>query len=156
MTIKSIPEGYHNVTPYLSIKGAAKAIEFYKEAFGASEMFRMDTPNGMIGHAEITIGDSRIMLADPCDVGAFRSPESLGGSSVCLHVYVEDVDTQFARAVKAGAKVIKAVEDQFYGDRSGTLEDPFGHIWSLATHKEDLTPEEITKRAEAFFKKSNG
>lgn len=155
MTIKYIPEGYHNVTPYLNIKGAAKAIEFYKKAFGASEIFRMETPNGMIGHAEIKIGDSRIMLADPCDdVGTFRPPESLGGSSVGLHIYVEDVDAQYAQAVKAGAKMIKAVEDQFYGDRSGTLEDPFGHIWSLATHKEDLTPEEINIRAEAFFKKS--
>ncbi|CAG9932208.1 VOC family protein [Candidatus Nitrotoga arctica] len=157
MTVKSIPEGHHNVTPYLSIKNAAKAIEFYKEAFGATEMYRLETPNGLIGHADIKIGDSRIMLADPCEgVGTFRAPDSLGGTSVGLHLYVDDVDAQFAQAVKAGAKVINVVQDQFYGDRSGTLEDPFGHMWFLATHKEDLTSEEIYKRAEAFFKKNNG
>lgn len=152
MTIKHIPDGYHSVTPYLSIKGAADAIEFYKRAFGATELFRLVAPSGEIGHAEIKIGDSPIMLADPCPEGAFRSPQSLGGSSVGLHVYVEDVDALFVQAVNAGAKGVRPVQDQFYGDRTGTLEDPFGHVWFLATHKEDLTPEEINKRAEALFK----
>lgn len=155
MTVKPIPEGYHSVTPYLMIKGASEAIEFYKRALGATEIFRLTQPNGQIGHAEIKIGDSSIMLADPCEQGAFRNPRSLGGSSVGLHVYVEDVDAQFAQAISAGAKVVKPVQDQFYGDRTGTLEDPFGHIWFLATHKEELTPEEINRRAEALFKQGN-
>lgn len=152
MTVKPIPDGYHSVTPYLSIKGAAEAIEFYKRAFSANELFRLVAPSGEIGHAEIKIGNSAIMLADPCETGPFRSPQSLGGSSIGLHVYVEDVDALFAQAVDAGAKVVKPVQDQFYGDRTGTLEDPFGHVWFLATHKEDLTPGEIKKRAEALFK----
>ncbi|MGH8647095.1 MAG: VOC family protein [Gammaproteobacteria bacterium] len=152
MTVKPIPDGYHSVTPYLSIEGAADAIEFYKRAFRATELFRLVAPSGEIGHAEIKIGDSVIMLADPCETGPFRSPQSLGGSSIGLHVYVEDVNALFAQAVDAGAKGLKPVQDQFYGDRTGTLEDPFGHVWFLATHKEDLTPEEINKRAEALFK----
>ena len=152
MTIKTIPDGYHSVTPYLSIKGAAQAIEFYKRAFSATELFRLVAPSGEIGHAEIKIGDSPIMLADPCEEGPFRNPQSLGGSSVGLHVYVEDVDALFVQAVDAGAKAVRPVQDQFYGDRTGTLEDPFGHVWFLATHKEDLTPEEINRRAEALFK----
>ena len=152
MAVKPIPDSHHSITPYLSIKGAAKALEFYKQAFGATELLRMAMPDGGIGHAEIKIGDSIIMLADPCDQSGFHSPQSLGGSSVALHVYVENVDSQFAQAISAGAKVIKPVEDQFYGDRTGSLEDPFGHVWFLATHKEDLTPEEIGQRAEAFFK----
>jgi len=155
MTIKSIPDGYHSVTPYLSIKGAAKAIEFYKRAFSATELFRLVAPNGEIGHAEIKIGDSPIMLADPCEEGAFRNPQSLGGSSVGLHVYVEDVDALFVQAVDAGAKALRPVQNQFYGDRTGTLEDPFGHVWFLATHKEELTPEEINRRAEALFKQGS-
>lgn len=153
MTIKPIPDGYHSVTPYLSIKGAAEAIDFYKRAFGATELFRLVAPGGEIGHAEIKVGDSPIMLADPCAEGTFRNPQTLGGSSVGLHVYVENVDALFAQAVNAGAKAVRPVQDQFYGDRTGTLEDPFGHIWFLATHKEDLTPEEINRRAEALFKK---
>jgi len=152
MTGNSIPDGYHSVTPYLSINNAADAIEFYKRAFSATELFRLVAPSGEIGHAEIKIGNSAIMLADPCETGVFRSPQSLGGSSVGLHVYVEDVDALFAQAVEEGATVVKPVQDQFYGDRNGTLEDPFGHVWFLASHKEDLTPEEINKRAEAFFK----
>lgn len=152
MAAKTIPDNYHSVTPYLSIAGAAKAIDFYKRAFGAAELFRLGTPEGTIGHAEIKIGDSTIMLADPCEQGPFRSPRSLGGSSVGLHIYVEDVDSMFAQALGAGAKQVRPVQDQFYGDRTGTLEDPFGHVWFLATHKEDLTPEEINKRAEALFK----
>ncbi|SBT05807.1 Glyoxalase/bleomycin resistance protein/dioxygenase [Candidatus Propionivibrio aalborgensis] len=156
MSVKPIPDGYHSVTPYLSIKGAADAIEFYKQALGANELFRMAMPSGDIGHAEIMIGNSRIMLADPCEEFNFRSPKVLGGSSVGLHVYVEDVDKLFAQAVAAGAKVVKPLQDQFYGDRGGTLEDPFGHVWFLATHKEDLAPEEINRRAEALFKQGNG
>ena len=156
MSVKPIPDGYHSVTPYLSIKEAADAIEFYKQALGANELFRMAMPSGDIGHAEIMIGNSRIMLADPCEEFNFRSPKVLGGSSVGLHVYVEDVDKLFAQAVAAGAKVVKPLQDQFYGDRGGTLEDPFGHVWFLATHKEDLAPEEINRRAEALFKQGNG
>ncbi|MDO9046387.1 MAG: VOC family protein [Methylobacter sp.] len=155
MTVKPIPDGYHSITPYLMVKGASEAIEFYKRAFGAIEIFRLSHPNGQIGHAEIKIGDSSIMLADPCEQGAFRTPQSLGGSSVALHVYVENVDAQFAQAVSAGAKAVKPVFDQFYGDRTGTLQDPFGHIWFLATHKEDIALEEINRRAEALFQQSN-
>ena len=156
MTVKAIPDGYHSVTPYLSIRGASQAIEFYQRAFNATELFRLVAPSGEIGHAEIRIGDSAIMLADPCEEGAFRHPQSLGGSSVGLHLYVEDVDALFAQAVAAGAKTIRAVQDQFYGDRTGTLEDPFGHVWFLATHKEELTPEEINQRAEALFRQRGG
>ncbi|SCY02616.1 PhnB protein [Nitrosospira sp. Nl5] len=153
MTIKSVPDGYHVVTPYLMIKGAAEAIEFYKRAFGATELFKMITPGDRIGHAEIKIGDSRIMLTDDCGTeGTFRNPQSSGGSSVGMHVYVENVDALFAQAIEAGAKAVRPVQDQFYGDRTGTLEDPFGHIWFLATHKEDLSPDEIKQRAEAMFK----
>jgi len=152
MPVKPIPDGYRGVTPYLSIEGAAKAIEFYERAFGAGELFRLVAPGGKIGHAEINIGDFPIMLADPCEEEKFRSPQSLGGSAVGLHLYVEDVDALFARALAAGAKAIKPVQDQFYGDRSGTLEDPFGHLWFLASRKEDLTPDEIKQRAEALFK----
>ncbi|MDP1665605.1 MAG: VOC family protein [Methylobacter sp.] len=155
MTVKPIPDGYHSITPYLMVKGASEAIEFYKRAFGATEIFRLSHPNGQIGHAEIKIGDSSVMLADPCEQGAFRTPQSLGGSSVALHVYVQDVDAQFAQAVSAGAKAVKPVFDQFYGDRTGTLQDPFGHIWFLATHKEDIAPEEINRRAEALFQQGN-
>ncbi len=152
MPVKPIPDGYHSVTPYLSIKGAGKAIEFYKQAFNATEVFRLVAPDGDIGHAEIMIGNSIIMLADECEKGEFRSPTSLRGSSVGLYIYVEDVDALFAQAMNAGAKIVKPVEDQFYGDRNGTLEDPFGHTWFLGTHIEDLTPEEINTRAEEQFK----
>ncbi len=152
MPVKAIPDGYHSVTPYLHVQGAALAIEFYQRAFGATELFRLLAPNGKIGHAEIKIGDSAIMLADPCETGGFRSPQSLGGSSVSLHVYVEDVDARFAQAVSAGAKVLRPLQDQFYGDRTGALEDPFGHVWFLASHQEDLAPEEIGRRAEALHR----
>ncbi len=142
MTVKTIPEGFHSVTPYLSIKGA-------------TEIFRLPMPSGEIGHADIIIGNSHIMLADQCGESPIPSPQALGGSSVGLHVYVEDVDALFAQAINAGAKEVKPVEDQFYGDRTGTLEDPFGHIWFLATHKEDLTPDDINKRAEGLFKEGD-
>lgn len=152
MAVKPKPEGYHMVTPYLSIQGAAEAVEFYKRAFDAVEVYRLDTPTGEIGHAELRIGDSVIMLADEGDEVTFRSPRTLGGSSVGLHIYVEDVDYKFVQAVNAGAKVIRPVQDQFYGDRTGTLEDPFGHTWFLATHVEDLTLEEVKQRADALYR----
>ena len=146
---KPIPEGYHTATPYLIIKNAAKAIEFYKEAFRAKEMMRMSQPDGRIGHAEIKIGDSPIMLADEFPEMGARSPQSLGGSPVSILLYVEDVDAFAKQAVAAGTKVIRPVKDQFYGDRSGSFEDPFGHQWHIATHVEDVAPEEMHKRAAA-------
>ena len=143
-----IPAGYHSVTPYLIINGAADAIEFYKKAFGATELFRM--PHGdKIGHAEIKIGDSPIMLADEYPEMGFKSPKSIGGTPVSLMIYVEDVDTVFPRAIAEGGVEMKPLQDQFYGDRSGTFTDPFGHVWTVATHMEDLTPEEMGKRAAA-------
>ncbi len=152
MTTKPIPDGYRTATPYLIVKGAADAIEFYKRAFGATEMLRMADPQGRVGHAEIKIGDSVIMLADEHPSMGYRSPRSLGGSSVSILLYLEDVDGVFERAVKAGAKAQRPVLDQFYGDRSGTLEDPFGHVWTIATHVEDVEPEEMKRRAEAAMK----
>ena len=146
--VKPIPEGYHSVTPYLIIKGAADALEFYKKAFDATELFRMEH-EGKIGHAEIKIGDSPIMLADEHPEMKYFGPQTLGGSPVSIMIYVEDVDTIFTQAVAAGAEVQKAVEDKFYGDRIGTLVDPFGHVWHVATHKEDVTPEEMEKRLAA-------
>jgi PhnB protein len=147
--VKPIPEGYHSATPYLIVKDAARAIEFYKRAFGATELLRMAAPGGKIGHAEIKIGDSPIMLADEVpDMGAL-SPESLGGTPVSILLYVEDVDAVFNQAIAAGAKVQRPVKDQFYGDRSGGVTDPFGHVWYVATHKEDVSPEEMRKRAAA-------
>ena len=147
MSVRPIPEGYHSITPYLMINGAAEAIEFYQHAFGATESFKLEAPGGKIGHAEIQIGDSRIMMADDCGgESPFRNPQASGGSPVGLHLYVEDVDAVFDRAVSAGATVIKPVQDQFYGDRTGTLKDPFGHIWFLATHKEEVSPDEIKQR----------
>jgi len=148
MAIKAIPDGYQTATPYLIIAGAAAAIDFYKRAFGATEMMRMVDPNGRIGHAEIRIGDSVIMLADEHPEMGYRSPRSLGGSSVSILLYLADVDAVFARAVAAGARAQRPVIDQFYGDRSGTLEDPFGHVWTVATHVEDVPAEEIQRRAE--------
>jgi len=147
--VKAIPDGYHTATPYLIITGAANAIDFYKKAFGATELMRMAQPDGRIGHAEIKIGDSPIMLADEHPGMGYRSPQSLGGSSVSIMLYVENVDALFAQAVAAGGKVTMPVKDQFYGDRSGTLSDPFGHVWTISTHKEDLAPEEMKKRAAA-------
>src|SRR5215468_10855697 len=149
MPVKPIPEGYHSVTPYLIIKGASAAIDFYKRAFGATELFRMPDPSGkMVMHAEIKIGDSPIMLADE-QPAMYRGPQSLGGTPVSLMLYVDDVDKVFPRAVEAGAKVVKPVQDQFYGDRSGTLTDPFGHQWTIATHVEDVPPAEMERRMKA-------
>ena len=151
MAVKPIPEGYHSVTPYLSIDGAAQALDFYKKAFNAIEKFQMPTPDGKIGHAEIIIGNSTIMMADPCEESPTLSPRELGSSSMALYLYVDDVDTLFAQAIKAGATEIKPLKDEFYGDRIGAIKDPYGHIWYLATHKEDLTPEEIDERAKKLF-----
>jgi len=149
---QAIPQGYATATPYLIVKGAAEAIEFYKHAFNATEQFRMADPSGGVAHAEIKIGNSVIMLADEHPEMGYRGPRALGGSSVSIMLYVDDVDAVFARAVKAGAKSQRAVANQFYGDRSGTLEDPFGHVWTVSTHVEDIPPEEMKRRAEAAFK----
>jgi PhnB protein len=146
--VKPIPDGYHSVTPYLAIKGAAEAIEFYKKAFGATELFRMEH-EGKIGHAEIKIGDSPVMLADEHPEMNHLSPKTLGGSPVGLMIYVDDVDTMFNRAIELGGVQVKPLQDQFYGDRSGTLTDPYGHVWTVATHKEDVAPEEMEKRMAA-------
>jgi len=150
MPVKAIPEGYHAVTPYLIIKGATQAIDFYKKVFGASEIMRFDAPGGKIGHAEIKIGDSPIMLADEMPERGYVSPNTLGGSPVSLMIYVDDVDSVFNRAVAAGSKVDQPLKDQFYGDRTGTVHDPFGHVWTIGTHKEDVTPEEMKRRMAAL------
>jgi len=147
MAAKPIPDNYPRVTPYLAIDGAAAAIDFYKKAFGATERMRMGGPEGKIGHAEIEIEGGLIMLADEFPDMAFRSPKTLGGSPVTMHIYVQDVDAFCARAVAAGATVLRPVADQFYGDRSGQLKDPFGHTWSIATHVEDVSEEEMQRRA---------
>ncbi len=147
--VNPIPEGFRSVTPYLCVSDAAKAIEFYKEAFGATERFRMEAPGGKIGHAEILIGDSIVMLADEFPELNFRSPATLGGPSSHFMIYVADVDALVEQAIAAGAKLTKPVNDQFYGDRSGSVEDPFGHHWYISTHIEELTPEEITTRMAA-------
>jgi PhnB protein len=146
---KPIPDGYHTATPYLIIGGAGDAIEFYKKAFGATELFRFSMPDGKIGHAEIKIGDSPIMLADEFPEMGYKGPQTLGGSPVSIMIYVEDVDTFFDQAVACGATVKEAVSDKFYGDRLGTLTDPFGHVWHISTHKEDVSIEEMEKRAKA-------
>jgi PhnB protein len=144
--ISPVPKGYHSVTPYLIVKGAAKAIEFYREVLGATELMRFPGPNGTIGHAEIKVGDSQVMLADEVPGKGFSSPETVGGTPVGIVVYVEDVDASVAKAQAAGAKMVKPVQDQFYGDRSGTLTDPFGHLWTIATHIEDVPPAEMQRR----------
>jgi PhnB protein len=149
MATKPIPEGYHTVTPYLSVDGAAQAIDYYKKAFGAKERVRMDAPGGKIGHAELQIGDSVVMLADSFPQASTRPPKELGGTSVSVFMYVDDVDAVVKRAVDAGATVTMEVADQFWGDRFGSVTDPFGHSWSLATHVEDLSSEEIAERGKA-------
>jgi PhnB protein len=156
MAVKTIPDGYHSVTPYLIITGAAEAIDYYKKAFGATELLRMPAPDGKIGHAEIKIGDSPIMLADEFPEMGYKSPQTLGGSPVSIMIYVEDVDTVFDQAVAAGGKVQRPVKDQFYGDRSGTLEDPFGHVWHVTTHKEDVSVEEMERRAKSASAAASG
>jgi len=149
--VKPIPDGYSGASPYLICKGAADAIEFYKKAFGATEQFRLAAPNGVIGHAEVRIGQAVIMLADEHPAMGALSPQSIGGTPVKIHVYVEDVDALCRRAIDAGIKVLRPVADQFYGDRSVMLEDPYGHQWGFATHIEDVPVDEIARRAAAKF-----
>lgn len=151
MAVKPIPDGYHSVTPYLIIKGASRAIDFYKNAFGATEIMRFPGPNNTIAHAEIKIGDSMIMLADE-GLAQYKSPDAYGGTPVSLMIYVPDVDKTFKQAIANGAKETRAVQDQFYGDRSGNLTDPFGHVWTIATHVEDVSMDEMKKRMEALPK----
>jgi PhnB protein len=146
MAVKPVPDGYHTVTPYLIVSGAAQAIDFYTRAFGATELLRIPDGKGRIGHAEIRIGDSVIMLADEHPEMGYRGPRALGGTSVSILLYVPDVDAMFERAIKAGGKSQRPVADQFYGDRMGTLEDPFGHAWTIGTHVEDVSDEEIKRR----------
>ena len=149
MPVRPVPEGYSTVTPYLIVAGAARAIDFYTRVFNAKELMRFAGPEDTIGHAEIQIGDSRIMLADEHPQMGYRSPKALGGSATSIMLYVEDVDRVFKRAVEAGAKTHQELKDQFYGDRSGTVIDPFGHVWTIATHVEDVSPEEMQRRMEA-------
>jgi len=150
MATSAKPEGYHSVTPYLAVKGAERAIDFYTRAFNATELMRMPTPDGKIAHAEIKIGDSVVMLSDEYPEMGSRAPESFDGTPVSLMVYVEDVDKVFKQAIGCGAKELRTVQNQFYGDRSGNLRDPFGHIWTLSTHIEDVPPEEMERRAKEW------
>lgn len=150
MTVQAIPENYPRLSPYLSVKNAAQAIEFYVRAFGAKERFRIAAPDGKVGHAELDIDGALIMLADEHRQIGFQSPETLGGSPVVIHMYVADVDAFCDRAVAAGATFLRPVSNQFYGDRSGQLRDPYGHVWSVATHIEDVPPEEMMRRAAAL------
>jgi PhnB protein len=148
MSVNPIPEGYHSLTPYLAVERAEEAIDFYKRAFGATERSRMPAPGGMIAHAELQIGDSLFMLSDPFPQSTVKSPKEVGGTSVGIFLYVEDVDAVMQQSVDAGATVTMPDEDMFWGDRFGTLTDPFGHTWSIATHKEDLSEEEMAARAQ--------
>ena len=148
--VKPVPDGYHTLTPYIVVDGAADAIAFYQKAFGAQEIYRMPGPGGKVMHAEIQIGDSRLMLSDAIPEMGGRSPKSLGGSPASILIYVRDVDAAFARAVGAGATVDMPLMDMFWGDRYGKVKDPFGHLWQLATHVEDVSPEEMGKRAAAM------
>ena len=145
--VKPIPAGYHTITPYLTLDEATDAIEFYKDAFGAEELMRMEAPGGKIGHAELKIGDSILMISDSFPQTTTRPPSELGGTTAGVFLYVEDVDSVVSRAVKAGAQVTQEVDDMFWGDRFGSVKDPFGHVWSIATHVKDLTPEEIAEGA---------
>jgi PhnB protein len=149
MAVQPVPDGYNTVSPYLAVEDAATAIDYYKKAFGATERVRMETPDGKIGHAELEIGDSIVMLADPFPQASTKPPHELGGTSAGVFVYVEDVDAVVKRAVDAGATVTMEVADQFWGDRFGTVTDPFGHVWSVATHIEDVAPAEMAERAKA-------
>ena len=151
MKVKAVPEGYHTITPNLVVQDASKAIDFYKKAFGAEELVRMPGPDGKVMHAEIKIGDSIVMLGEEMPEMGTRNPKAYGGSPVGFYLYVEDVDALWKRAVQAGAKPIMPLTDMFWGDRTGRLEDPFGHRWSPAQHTRDLTPEEIKKGQDAFF-----
>jgi PhnB protein len=152
MAVNHIPEGYRSVTPYLIVRGAARAIDFYQQAFGAAEIMRMPGPNNTIAHAELRIGDSVIMLADEQPTANYRAPDAYGGSPISLMIYIADVDKVFAQAISLGGKEVRAVQDQFYGDRSGSLVDPFGHVWTVATHVEDVSPQEMERRMAALPK----
>ena len=154
MPVSPVPSGYSSVTPYLIIDGAARALDWYRQAFGARETMRLSGPDGRVGHAEIEIGDSRIMLADESPAMGAKAPGAFGGSPVSLHLYVPDVDTTMAKAVDAGATVKHQPEDKFYGDRLGSLLDPFGHTWHIAAHIEDVTVEEIERRMATMFGKA--
>ncbi len=147
MATKAIPDGYHTLSAYLAVGDAARAIEYYTKAFGATQVVRMDAPGGKIRHAELELGDSRIMLSDPFPQASTRPPKELGGTSASMFMYVDDVDAVVKRAVEAGATVTMEVSDQFWGDRFGTITDPFGHVWSIATHVEDVLPEQMAERA---------
>ena len=149
MAAKPIPEGYHTLTPYLAVEDAGRAIDFYKDAFGAEEVVRMPTPDGKVAHAELQVGDSKLMLSDPFEQSQVQPPATRGGPTASVFMYVDDVDAAFERAQGAGATVVSELEDMFWGDRFGTLADPFGHVWSLATHKEDLSEEEMAERSKA-------
>jgi PhnB protein len=149
MATKPIPEGYNTVTPYLAVDDAAAAIEYYKKVFGARESVRMDGPDNTIAHAELDIGDSKIMLSDPFPQSSTKPPKELGGTSASVFMYVEDVDAIVKKAVDGGATITMEVQDQFWGDRFGSITDPFGHSWSIATHVEDVPPEEMEERAKA-------
>jgi PhnB protein len=149
MAVQPVPEGFHTLTPYLAVENAADAIEYYKKAFGAEEKFRMDAPGGKIGHAELQIGDSLIMLSDPFPQSSTKTPSELGATTGSVFMYVEDVDAVVKQAIDAGATVTMEVADQFWGDRFGTITDPFGHMWSIATHIEDVPLEEMAERAKA-------
>ena len=155
-SVKPIPEGYHSITPYLFVRSAASAIDFYKNAFGATEIVRMAGSNGKITHAEMKIGDSIVMLADENPQTGVMSPQTVGGFSSGLHIYVENVDAIIQKAIESGAKLLRPIKDQFYGDRSGSLLDPFGHMWSVATHVEDVSPEEMKKRMTAAMSQTAG
>ena len=154
MPVSHIATGYHTITPYITVRGAAKAIEFYKAAFGATEIMRFASPDGTVMHAEVEIGGSRVMLGDEVPAFGNRSPATLGGATGGLCVYLPDVDAAFARATAAGATVFKPVADQFYGDRSGTVLDPFGHVWTLATHIEDVSIDEMQRRCADLMKQA--
>ena len=151
MAVKPIPDGYHNVTPYLIVNAGQRALDYYKQAFGASELFRMDAPGGTIGHAEIQIGNSRVMLSDENPAWGAKAPTPGVSPPVQLMIYVEDVDATFKRALAAGAKETQPIKNQFYGDRSGTLTDPFGHVWTIATHVEDVPADEMQRRAAEYM-----
>lgn len=155
-SVKAIPDGYHNVTPYLFVRGAASAIDFYKNVFGATEQVRMAGSNGKIMHAELKFGDSIVMLADENPQTAMMSPQTVGGFSVGLHLYMENVDAVIQKALENGAKALRPIKNQFYGDRSGSLLDPFGHLWTVSTHIEDVPPEEMHKRMTAAISQQAG
>jgi PhnB protein len=156
MAVKPIPEGYHSLQTYLAVEDASKAIEFYKDAFGAEETIRMPGPDGKVAHAELQIGDSKLMLSDPFPQSSVRPPSERGGTTASIFMYVDDVDATFVQAQSAGADVVSELEDMFWGDRFGTLSDPFGHVWSIATHKEDLSEEEMAERSKAAMAEMAG